>query len=75
MTSHSGHNKFASSRHPEANWQWLQDRLNTLAQAEQLGEWMTTDLLELEEDFVALITVRSRARSLSAELARDNTRR
>lgn len=74
MTSQSGADGSASSYNMQASWEWLRGRLDTVAVASQLGDWLDEQLLALEEDFSEMVTERSRCLNLRAELGSDESR-
>lgn len=72
MTSHSQHSGSEANDRP-ANWHWLQERLKS-ENAAQLSRWLAHSLDELEVQFAALMTPRSRAADMRCELKRDDSR-
>ena len=75
MIGYSGSNQSPKTNPPQHSWGWLSRRFvaNTQA-ATRLDEWFDQQLDELEQDYSALITARSRSKALQHQLRRDSGR-
>ncbi len=66
MTSHSDSSNSVTRGESDANWTWMQSRVDQLCE-DGLSQWLDGELAELEAHFADLVTNRSSLKSLRSD--------